>query len=110
MALLLGAPASSVLGLGVEYYGCRCCCARWSRVCRSRGAQFDLSVRPSVRNSCPAAAGLAVASIYGQTGRPARHWHGHGQARHYAARHVSRAVPDGATVPTQWPRHGTIMA
>ena len=32
------------------------------------------------------------------------------QARHYAARHVSRAVPDSAAVPTQWPRHGTIMA
>lgn len=35
-----------------------CCCARWSRVRRSRGAQFDLSVRAS----CPAAAAMAVAS------------------------------------------------
>ena len=30
-------------------------------------------------------------TIVGQTGRP---------ARHYAARHVSRAVPDSAAVPT----------
>ena len=62
-----------------------------------------------------AGVGEGDACILGQMGRPARHWHGHGQARpgqarHYAARHVSRAVPDSAAVPTQWPRHGTIMA
>jgi hypothetical protein len=34
----------------------------------------------------PCAIPLFVDAIHGQTGRPARHWHGHGQAQPYAAR------------------------